>query len=194
MKRYLIVGLMILVAFVGNSGGSNKKVYPYRWVRVGSGLRSDQDVEKIRKIAQTASQHGLNGILLSAGLDTLDLQPAGYSQRLKQVKELCASYGLEIIPSFMSVGYGGAVLAHDKNLAAGLPVKEALFVVKNGQAKLVPDPRAQLVNGGFEKSTEDRLEGFELSGKLGEFVIVDSATLREGKASLRFDNFRSAPQ
>ena len=194
MKRYVILGLMTLFAFVGNFTGNSKKVYPYRWVRVGTGLRSDKDIEKMRKIAQTASQHGLNGILLSAGLDSMDLQSADYYPRLKQVKELCASLGLELIPSFMSVGYGGAVLAHDKNLAAGLPVIDALFVAKNGEARLAADPSVQLANGSFERSTQERLEGFELSGKLGQFLFVDASTSREGRASLRFDNFRNAPE
>jgi len=193
MKRYLFLALVILFVLIGSSGGDNKKVYPYRWVRVGSGLRSDKDVEKIRQIAQTASQHGLNGILLSSGLDTMDLQPSEFYQRLQKVKELGASFGLEIIPSFMSVGYGGAVLAHDKNLAAGLPVKDALFIVENSEARLTADPPVRLVNGGFEKSSQDGLDGFLLSGKLGQFVSVDTNTFKEGKASLRFDNFRNAP-
>jgi hypothetical protein len=194
MKRHLVTGLVALIVLVGSFDGSNKKTYPYRWVRVGCGLKKDTEVEKIRKIAEIARQHGLNGILLSAGLDMLDLQPPDYHRRLKRVKEICSSLGLDIIPSFMSAGYGGAVLAHDRNLAAGLPVKDALFEVKNGEAKLVADPPTRLVNGGFENASPERLEGFVTSGKLGEFVVRDNLSFKEGKTSLRFENFMSAPE
>lgn len=50
------------------------KEYPHRWVFVSRSLRSDGDVAEIERIVRTASEHGLNGMVLSAGLDRLDLQ------------------------------------------------------------------------------------------------------------------------
>ena len=132
MRRIVQGLLLVLLATMGAAGA--KKSYPYRWVRVGTRLREAADVEKVRKIAETAAKHGLNGILLSAGLDSLDLQPPQYFENLAKVRELCRKLQLDIIPSFLSAGYGGAVLSHDKNLAAGLPVRDALFVVRGGEA------------------------------------------------------------
>ena len=122
------------------------KVLPYRWVYVSRALRSDQDVEDIRQIARTAAENGLNGILLAARLDALDLQPPEYLARLDKVKEICRQYRLEIIPSVFSAGYGGSILSHDRNLAEGLPVKDALYVVKNGEARL--EPEVPVADGG----------------------------------------------
>src|SRR2546426_1505516 len=102
------------IVLAGVSSGNERKVYPNRWVRISSNLRDDSDVERIRAIVKTASEHGLNSIAFSAGLDSLDLKPPDYFRRLKAVRELCAQHKVEIIPSFMSAGYGGAVLAHDK--------------------------------------------------------------------------------
>ncbi len=193
MKR--IAGSILALLLVTMAGAeSEKKIYPYRWVRVGSGLRSEADVEKVRKIAETAAQHGLNGILLSSGLDSLDLQPPEYYQNLTRVRDICRKLHLDIIPSFLSAGYGGAVLAHDKNLAAGLPVKDALYIAKGGEARLQADPAVSLVNGGFEQSGADLIQGFGLTGNPGEFVIRDNSTHAEGRIALRFENFRKAPQ
>lgn len=192
MKRAIFL-ISLLGAFsLVFAAKDSPKVYPLRWVRVGARLRTDADVEKFRKIAEVAAQHGLNGILLSAGLDSMDLQPAEYHQCLKQVRAICETLHLDIIPSFLSAGYGGAVLAHDKNLAAGLPVKDALFVAKGGVAGLVPDPAVNLTNGNFENSAPDSIQGFVPTGKPGEFVVVDGAIFREGEKSLRFENFKKA--
>ena len=109
-----------------------KKIYPKRWVYVGTGLATDNDLVKIREIIETAAAHGLNGIVLSAGLDQIDRQPPAYLERLKQMKQIADRFGVEIIPSGFGTGYGGALLAHDKNLAEGLPVKGALYVVGSG--------------------------------------------------------------
>ena len=68
-----------LVAGAAVAGG---KVYPHRWVYVSRGLHHDQDVEDIRGIVRTAAAHGLNGMVLAAGLDRLDLQPDHYVRRL----------------------------------------------------------------------------------------------------------------
>ena len=114
-------------------------VYPHRWVYISRGLRSDKDVEEIRQIARTAAENGLNGVLFAAGLDSIDLKEPGYLARLEKVKQIFQEYKLELIPSIFSAGYGGTILAHDKNLAEGLPVKDALYVVKGGEARLVPE-------------------------------------------------------
>src|SRR5690349_20976018 len=84
-----------------------EKILPLRWVYISRRLRSDQDVEQIRDIARTASEHGLNGVLFAAGLDSIDLQPPEYLARLQKVKEIFNEYKLEMIPSIFSAGYGG---------------------------------------------------------------------------------------
>lgn len=127
--------LLLLAGFVRPA----EKVYPHRWVYVSRSLRSDQDVEDIRRIARTAAEGGLTGLLLSARLDALDLHPPEYFARLDQVKEIARQHRLEIIPSIFSAGYGGSILAHDRNLAEGLPVKDALYVVRKGEARLEPE-------------------------------------------------------
>jgi hypothetical protein len=194
MKRLCLVGLLIVCCFLGSHAATSNTVYPYRWVRVGTGLRSDADVEKVRQIAETASKHGLNGILLSAGLDMLDLQPEAYHRHLKQVKEICDRLSLEIIPSFLSAGYGGAVLAHDKNLAAGLPVRDAVFVVHKGEARFQAEPIVRLRNGGFEENNNSGLAGYASMGKLGEVLNLDTQTVREGRQSLLMQNFEKYPE
>ena len=193
MKRaiwFAVLGLVLL----GTSVGNEKKIYPNRWVRIGSSLRDDQELDRIRKIIVTASEHGLNGIALSTGFDELGVMSGDGLRRLKEVQRICAERHMEIIPMFMSAGYGGAILAHDRNLAAGLPVKDALYIVKDGQARLVADPEVGLANGGFERTRDNQITDFDLPGKSAEAISVDTQAYKEGKASVRFGNLDRLPR
>jgi hypothetical protein len=188
MKKTALA-LLLVAGLLTAASSDRSKVYPNRWVRVASRLASDADVQKVHDIATTAAKHGLNGMVFSAGLDQLDLKSEDYVRRLKEVRKFCAELGLDIIPSIMSAGYGGAVLAHDKNLAAGLPVRDALYVVSRGQAKLEADPPLRWVNGSFEVQANGQLQGFHAPSRLGEAVFQDLEVFKEGKASVRFENF-----
>jgi len=180
---------LIVLGFAAASARAAGKVYPNRWVYVSRGLHQDKDVEDIRGIVQTAAEHGLNGMVLATGLDRLDLQPPHFFTRLEAVKEICAKHQIEIVPIIFSAGYGGSVLAHDKNLAEGIPVRDALFVAKGGEARLAPDPPAAVANGGVEDYQGNRVKAFGFHDKPGEISFVDTEVFKEGHASLRFENF-----
>ncbi len=192
--KFRIWTCVLSFALLGASTSIEKKVYPNRWVRIGTSLRDDKELDRVRQIIRTASEHGLNGIALSAGLDRLDLQTPDFMKRLQEVNKMCAERDVKIIPSFMSAGYGGAVLSHDKNLAAGLPVKDALFVVSGGEARLSADPPVRIENGGFEQRTGQKIAGFSLPGNSGEMISADTVVSREGRTSLRFENFEKFPE
>jgi len=184
MKKFIFI---LLLTFLGSL--CEGKDYSYRWVYVSRSLHSDSDVTDIKSIVKTASEHGLNGMVLAAGLDRLDHQPPHYFARLEHVKQICKDYNIEIIPIVFSVGYGGSVLSGDRNLAAGIPVKDALFVVENRKARFVPDPHVKLVNGGFEEYEGDRLKGYRFHDRPGGVSFVDKDVFKSGQASLRFENF-----
>jgi hypothetical protein len=98
---------------------------------------------------------------------------------------------VELIPAIMGVGYNAPILAHDKNLAEGLPVKDALFVVEKGQANVVPDPAVKVANGSFEEYQGDKVTGFEYKVKPGVQAFLDTKVFKEGKAALRFEKLDS---
>jgi len=127
-------------------------------------------------------------MVLAAGLDRLDMQRPDYFARLEHVKQICRERNVEIIPIVFSAGYGGSILAHDKNLAAGIPVKDALFVVEKDEAHLVTDPSVKIVNAGFEQYDGNRLAGYRFHDRPGEVSFADRDVFKSGKASLRFEN------
>ena len=82
---------------------------------------------------------------------------------------------------------GLSILGRDPNLAEGLPVREALFVVHGREARLQPDPVVRVANGGFEESEGDRLSGWGMQDEPGKNTFVDHAVFHSGGASLRVE-------
>ena len=147
MRRYLTVSVLAVaaaVSWIAAAQTTTSKVYPKRWVYVSRSLRNAGDVDAIRNIVETAAKHGLNGMVLAGGLDRVDIQPPEYFERLRQVKEICERNRIEIIPTGFNVGYGGALMSHDRELAEGMPVKGALFVARGGVATFQQEKPAEI--------------------------------------------------
>ena len=188
MKRIIII-LGCLAALTAVMLGA-PQVYRDRWVYVSTGLETDQELARVEGIARTASEHGVNGMLLSAGFDAMDLKPPEGVQRLVRLKQTCDQAHVEIIPTGFGVGYGGGVMAHDKNLAAGQPVRGALFLAGEHEAHFAADPPVKLVNGGFEQQQGNLPVGFTAHGAR---ATLDTSVSHSGKASVRFEDF-SGPE
>jgi hypothetical protein len=190
MKHLFLVPFWFCLACSCLAGGPE---YQDRFVWVfGWNLQKDSDVAEISRLFETAGRHGLNGAVLSCGLDTLSKQNPDYFRRLEQVRQAAETNKLELIPAVFSVGYG-SVLAHDRNLAEGLPVTDAPFLADAGEAHFLPDKTIQLANGGFEESKDNRLAGFNMQDSPGEESIIDRSIKHGGQASLRLENFTANP-
>jgi hypothetical protein len=185
MKRALLLSFCCFAVITAAVFGQSR-VYRDRWVYVGLDTGSDQDLERLEKLARTASEHGINGFLLSAGFDTMDLKSPEDFKRLTRLKQTCDRLGVEIIPEGFGVGYGGGVLSHDKNLAAGQPVRGALFVAKEHAATFVADPVVKIANADFEKVEGGFPAGFTAHG---DRASLDTSVSHSGKASVRFEGF-----
>jgi hypothetical protein len=168
--------------------------YPDRFVWVfGWRLERDGDVAAVTRLIEQAAQHRINGAVVSLGLDTLCRKSPEFFRRLDEVKAACERHGVELIPAVFSVGYGGAALSHDRNLAEGLPVENALFAVRGGQADFVPDATVRIANGGFEEFSGQRFPGFAFHDRPGEISFVDTEVRHDGRAALRLENFTATP-
>lgn len=129
---------------------------------------------------------GYTGLVYSDYRLNLVEQPdPRFLRNVKAMRDEAARLGLDVYAVVFPVGYSGGLLARDPNLAEGLPVRNALFRVRGGEADLVPDPPVRLVNGGFEAAVGDRLLGWQAQDGLGSVSFVDRAVRRSGRSSLR---------
>jgi len=181
-----------IVTWVLQAGAAERFADRFVWIFCWN-LENDSDVAQISRVLETAGQHHFNGAVVSFGLDTLCKHSPDYFHRLEDIRRSCDTNGLELIPSLFSVGYGGAALAHDPNLAEGLPVQDAPFVVAAGQAQLAETTSPVITNGGFEEFSDNKLKGFDFYDQPGEISFVDTQIVHGGKASLRLEHFTANP-
>ena len=103
------------------------------------------------------------------------------------MKDAARNDGLALYPTVLTVGYASSILAQNPNLAEGLPVKDALFVVQNGEANLVPDPPVSLPGGDFEKATDNVFDGWDSQNWPGTNTFADTSVKHSGDQSLRVE-------
>jgi hypothetical protein len=163
-----------------------------RWFFVSKGLKVDEAVEQLKRLIDIAAAHGLNGMVLSADLDSIDTWAPEARERLKQVKAYCDEKKIDLIPLLMSAGYGSGISAQDPNLCEGLPVTNVLFEVKGNEASIVPDIPVSAEDGGFETHDGNKARGFDLQDEPGKVTFIDPKEVKQGQASLRMD-FDGAP-
>jgi hypothetical protein len=72
-----------------------------------------------------------------------------YFRNIDRLKRLATELKLEVVPAVFPVGYSNDLLWHDPNLVEAMPVRDALFVVQGGVARLRPDPAPILKGGDF---------------------------------------------
>jgi len=147
---------------------------PDLWLYYPTNFLVDQNVDKAREIWTRASKAGYTKILLAdskmAKLGDMDKR---YFVNLEKAKKLAAELNLELVPCVFHIGYSNSMLWHDPNLVEGLPVKNALFVVKNGEADVVADPPVAFpAKFGFKDETvsvEDGVATVKDNAKVARF-------------------------
>src|SRR5262245_16789681 len=190
LKRPIL--LLVLCAAFSTVGGchraeaQDKTQYRYRWVYAPHNLLDDKAVERLVQIIERAHRSGYNGIVLADDkLQRLDLVPPHYFENVARVRKVARESEMELIPALFPMGYGGPLLGHDPNLAEGVPVLGAPFVVAGREATLAPDPPARIINGGLEDVKEDRFNSFTLQDDAGKTTFADREIVHSGKVSLR---------
>ena len=108
-------------------------------------LRDDGQVRELERVWRRAAAAGYTRVMLA---DEHFARPADldrhYRENAGRVRSLAARLGLAIVPGVFHVGRSNVMLGCDPNLAEGVPVRRARFVVRGGEARLVPDPPVSL--------------------------------------------------
>src|SRR5436190_11171173 len=141
MKRNFLCAVTVMLALATAASAAE----PYElWLYYSNNFQSNENNQKLESIWRRAAKAGYTKVLLTdskfAKLGDLGGMEKQYFGNVEKAKKLAAELKLELVPAMFDIGYSNNLLWHDPNLAEGLPVKDSLFVVKNGEARLVPDP------------------------------------------------------
>jgi hypothetical protein len=177
------------VAVSGSISAAADGLLERRWVYLSTNLLVKENLEPARAILKRAKAAGYNGVVLADfKLNILDRVPDFYFGHARQFAKIAAELGLEVVPKVASIGYSDGLLAHDPNLAEGIPVRETPFVVQGSVARLDSNLKNALRGGTFEEHTSNRVTGWDLQDAPGEASFVDASEKHSGKSSLRWDN------
>lgn len=140
--------LLALLAFL--SAVSPRAAAAELWLYCSQNLWVDKNIDELETLFQRAGKAGYTHVLLSdSKFSKLGDMDARYFRNVARVRRFAASAGLEIVPALFSVGYSNDLLWHDPNLIEALPVRDALFVVQGGAARLLPETPTGFKGGDF---------------------------------------------
>lgn len=116
-----------------------------RWVYAPVNFLVPAEVDRLEKLMREAKSLEYTHFLITDSkfcrLHELDKK---YFAHIERVKGLARELDLKLVPAVFPVGYSNNLLSQNVNLAEGLPVREALFEVRDSEARLVPDPSVSL--------------------------------------------------
>jgi hypothetical protein len=185
---------MVALHAADRAPAQEKTRYEQRWFYAQYNLQVDKSADDVVALISRASKAGYNGMVLADyKLNILERLPARYFKNMERVKKAAKDAGIEIIPTVCPVGYSAGILAHDPNLAEGLPVKDAPFIAKGGFAVPVPDPKAKYRNGGLEETKGDHFVGMAFQDEPGKSSFPDDKVFHSGKLSCRMQDFKHHP-
>lgn len=164
--------LLLLVLFIAL--GSPSLIAQELWVYSQTNLLVPEEVERIETLMRRAKLAGYTHILVAdskfSRLAQLDQR---YFNHVERIKKLAAELPMKLVPAVCSVGYSNDILSLNPNLAEGLPVREALYVVRSGIAHHVPDSSSTDSNNALPSLREKRQWGF-----IDEALVPDGDALR----------------
>ena len=192
----VIAAAVLVVLFAGCGRAANRRPSlsppPSRWVFMRANFQADETAaDSIRAIERFADE-GYTGVVVGDyKFIRLDQVPPNTHTNLAAFRAACSRRGLTVIASVVPIGYSNAILSRDPNLAEGLPVREAEFVVRGGQALprgAEPGQPPLLDNGGFERHSGHSPAGWSFVDQPGRVTFIDTEVKAEGAASLRMEN------
>ncbi len=187
--RQELKAIIILLAAASYARG---EPYPARWFLLTTNFLVQQKADRALELVEQAAGAGLNGVILAdskfmtlekTGLDTRD----NYRGNVGRFLAACRRHGIEVIPYLRTVSRAESILSYDVNLAAGYEVRDAVFEVRGGVGRLVPDPAVKVINAGFEETQEDRFPGWRFHDRPGLATVVERVVKRSGRQSARLE-------
>jgi len=135
-------------------------------------LEQSKNVDKLIGLMDRAARIGFNTVLLEdPNFGHLPLMNADYFRHLDRIKAAAAERRIDLVPALFQIGHSENLLSQDPDLAEGLPVREQLFVVRGGVARVRGRP-ARRVPPGLGPSRRDDVRRLDRQGPEGKLARV----------------------
>ncbi|HZU34962.1 MAG TPA: hypothetical protein VFA18_03585, partial [Gemmataceae bacterium] len=184
--RYFMLAGLLTLGIALPARPADGPVYRQRWFYAPFNLLVDSQADELIRLIGQAQRAGYNGLVLADyKLNILDSMGPEYFRNVKRVQKAASEARIDIIPGVFPIGYSDGLLAHDPNLAEGLLVKDAPFIVRGRTALPVRDSKARLRNGNLEQTRGDVFVGFSYQDGPGKTTFADHHVKHGGRTSCR---------
>ena len=188
MTNRCVCAAIIGLAAVMPAAAADKPALQQRWFYAAYNLLVQQGADDVIALLHRAGRSGYNGMVLADyKFNILERLPKRYFDNVAKVRKAAAAAGIEIIPAVCSIGYSSGLLAHDPNLAEGLPVKGAPFVAHQGTLAPVADPACTIRNGTLEQTKGALFTGYAFQDRPGVSSFADRQVKHQGRVSCRME-------
>jgi hypothetical protein len=187
MSHAFFACLMALALLATESPGTPAAPLPHRWLYLQTGLLPEAHMTDTMALLERIAAEGYTGVVFNDfKFMRWDSIPDIYRKHWQELHDTCQRLKLELVAAVMPMGYSNSLLSRDPNLAEGLPVRGASFIVRNGS--LVPDERIDFRNGSFEAFHANTPDGWKFTDEPGSISFMDTTIHHEGHASLRMQD------
>ncbi len=187
MRRLALVAvLMVLVGAATVSAAEPLE----KWVWGDCNFLVDADVDVFIAMMVDAKAAGVGTIVVKdPQFAFLNMLPASYHANLSRAIKKAAELEIALVPVIFPFGYGGGYIVQDMNLAAGIPVRNAPFVVSDGKA--TPDMTAapKVANASFDEA--EGVAGWTPKDSAAGHVFFDADVKHSGAGALRMSGLDS---
>lgn len=185
----ILAALVLTLCFCGSLRAADTAApYQRRWVYCSFNMMVEKNCDELIALMDRAKASGYNGIMIADyKFHVLHTVIPQYFKNVERVRKAAEDRGLDLIPAIFPIGYSNGLLAHDVNLAEGIPVKDQPFVVKGKEAVLAGEP-VVLKNSSFEEAKGDKMLGYGFQDDIGKTTFADTTVFKSGKQSLRMEN------
>ena len=152
-----LLGLLPLPAYAGQPN-LPAPALQNRWLFVWRNMSDTKEVDRVIARLPKAKAAGYNGVVLSP-----NIAPA----KAVELREAAQRHGLDLVAIVMGN-------SRDRNYMEGLPVKDALFVARDGVAVHQPDNPTRVANGDFEEFTGNHFARWGFQDDEGATTFVDT--------------------
>src|SRR6185436_16564399 len=113
-----------------------------KWVYYPLDLAQKKNVDNLIGLFDRAAKVGFTTFLLEdPNFGRLRLMDDVYFGYLDRIKAAAVEKKIDLVPAMFQVGHSENLLSQDPNLAEGLPVRDQVFVVRGGVARVEPEDR-----------------------------------------------------
>jgi hypothetical protein len=137
-----LILISLILAVYNTPATAEPRTFPQRWNYIRPNIDTEEGLQNFLDLLKQSRDVGCTHILINEGRYLRNANDSTYLATVDKIRATAKELNLTLVPTVYPFGYSGRYLGFNRNLAAGLPVKNMPFIVKGQTAQ--PHPQLAL--------------------------------------------------